>query len=237
MNAAGPARRVVSLVPSLTETLLGWGVRPAAVTRFCEVDGYPTVGGTKNPDIRAIVDLAPDVVLMDREENRRPDAEALMAAGVRVLAVQVRSVGDVRPALDAVAAAIGVIPATAGCDPVPARSSRPVPVWVPIWRRPWMTIGAATYGSSILAAAGFRNVYGDCAEPYPTVEPAAARALGPELVLAPSEPYAFKEKHRAELEQVAPAVFVDGKDLFWWGVRTPGAQRRLAQLAAELARR
>ena len=68
------APRVVSLVPSLTETLLDWGVEPVGVTRFCEVDAYPLVGGTKNPDIDAIVALAPDVVLMDRVENRRPDA-------------------------------------------------------------------------------------------------------------------------------------------------------------------
>lgn len=234
---SGAAQRVVSLVPSLTETLIGWGVRPAAVTRFCEVDGFPTVGGTKNPDIAAIVALAPDLVLMDREENRRPDAEALAAAGLEVLAVHVRSVSDVPAALQAVAAAVGQEDAIPDCVPAEVPDSDRVPVWVPIWRRPWMTVGAPTYGSSILEAAGFRNVYGDRGDPYPPVEPTDARQREPAFVLAPSEPYAFKEKHRAELEQVAPVVFVDGKDLFWWGIRTPAALRRLAQLAAELAGR
>ena len=239
---AGAGRRVVSLVPSLTETLLEWGIRPVGVTRFCEVEGFPLVGGTKSPDISAIAALEPDVVLMDREENRRPDAEALRAAGLTVVAVHVRSVADVGEALDRVAAAVGhrgpvgaqqEQPAGGGDAPPGA----PVAVWVPIWRRPWMTIGAATYGTSVLAASGFHNVYGDSATAYPEMDLGDARDRGPAFVLAPSEPYPFKERHRGELEQVAPVVFVDGKDLFWWGTRTPAARRRLRRLAAELAGR
>jgi ABC-type enterochelin transport system substrate-binding protein len=72
--------RVVSLVPSVTETLLAWGLPVAACTRFCEQPDLVHVGGTKDPDLDAIVGLEPDVVVMDREENRRDDAEALMAA-------------------------------------------------------------------------------------------------------------------------------------------------------------
>lgn len=266
-NEPGPPPRIVSLVPSLTETLLAWGVEPAGVTRFCEVEGYPLVGGTKNPDIDAIVALTPDAVLMDREENRRADAEALQEAGLRVVAVHVRSVGDVEGALARVAEVVGRRPdgsqnggsqnhgsqnggpqnggpqnggprrdgAQQGGAPGPGPER--IPVWVPIWRRPWMTIGADTYGSSILAAAGFDNVYAGAPDPYPTVDLDAARARGPAFVLAPSEPYPFRQKHRRELEQVAPTVFVDGRDLFWWGSRTPAAQRRLAQLAAGLTGR
>ena len=236
--AAG-RRRVVSLVPSLTETLLDWGIEPVGVTRFCEVEGFPLVGGTKNPDIAAIAALEPDVVLMDREENRRPDAEALEAAGMTVAAVHVRSVADVGPALEQVAAAVGYhgpTPGGAGEDGVTVAPS-PVAVWVPIWRRPWMTVGAATYGTSILAASGFDNIYATSTDAYPEVDLDDARARNPVFVLAPSEPYPFKERHRRELEQVAPVVFVDGRDLFWWGSRTPAARRRLARLAAGLVGR
>jgi ABC-type Fe3+-hydroxamate transport system substrate-binding protein len=225
--------RAVSLVPSITETLLQWGVTPVAVTRFCEVPGLPTVGGTKNPDVAAIVDLAPDVVFMDKEENRAPDASSLTEAGVRVVATHVRAVEDVKGALAEVAAAVGIEPPP---EPPPARVPVPAPprrVFVPIWRRPWMTVGGWTYGSSILSAAGFENVFADSADPYPELELEAARGRAPELVLAPSEPYPFKERHRAELEQVAPVRLVDGKDLFWWGWRTPGARARLAALAGE----
>ena len=77
--------RVVSLVPSVTETLLAWGIEPAACTRFCEQPSLRHVGGTKDPDIGAIEKLAPDLVVVDREENRRDDARELMRRGIQVL--------------------------------------------------------------------------------------------------------------------------------------------------------
>lgn len=233
--------RVVSLVPSITETLLAWGVNPVAVTRFCEAPGITTVGGTKNPDLSAIRSLAPDAVLMDEEENRREDAEALAAAGVRVVATAVRSLDGVAGALARIAAAAGLgsPPPAAPGDPTGSGAAlRRTPVYVPIWRRPWMTIGGATYGSSILAAAGLDNVFSASTDPYPSVGPGEVRSLRPHFVLAPSEPYPFKERHRAELEggAGAPVVFVDGQDLFWWGARTPAALGRLRRLAAGLVR-
>ncbi|HWE57858.1 MAG TPA: helical backbone metal receptor [Acidimicrobiales bacterium] len=225
--------KVVSLVPSITESLLAWGITPIAVTRFCEVPGLATVGGTKNPDIDGIVALAPDVVFMDKEENRAPDAASLENAGVPVIATDVRSVDDVEPALARLAEAVGVVVPPFRI-PVPDKG-RGVKVFVPIWRRPWMTVGGRTYGSSALTAAGFVNVYASSADPYPTVELGDVAERRPAHVLAPSEPYDFKEKHRAELEVVGPVRFVDGKDLFWWGVRTPGAVGRLREMAAALA--
>jgi ABC-type Fe3+-hydroxamate transport system substrate-binding protein len=239
--------RVVSLVPSVTETLLAWGVAPLAVTRFCEAPGIPTVGGTKNPDVAAIVASSPDLVVMDKEENRAVDAEALEANGVVVHVTHVRAVLDVAPTLAHLATALG-LPAPAGEGESPARPN-PGPVsagipalappraWVPIWRRPWMTISGETYGSSILAAAGIANIYQDASDPYPQVALVAVAALRPDVVLAPSEPYAFAERHRGELEAIAPVAFVDGQDLFWWGSRTPAALARLERLATALARR
>ena len=90
-----------------------------------------------------------------------------------------------------------------------------------------MSINAETYGSSLLAAAGIVNLFGTAEERYPTVTLEDAAARHPTAVLAPSEPYPFGERHRAELETVAPVVFLDGQDLFWWGTRTAGALRRL----------
>jgi ABC-type Fe3+-hydroxamate transport system substrate-binding protein len=226
--------RVVSLVPSVTETLLAWGVTPVAVTRFCEQPGFPTVGGTKNPDLRAITALQPDLVVVDREENRKEDAEALAAAGVPVHVMHVRALADVAPALAGLAAALHAAPALHGAPDGPRRGDGRLRVWVPIWRRPWMSVNASTYGSSLLDAAGFVNVLAGVPEPYPQVELPAVAELSPDRVLAPSEPYAFRERHRAELEQVAPVTFVDGKDVFWWGWRTPGALGRLRRLADTL---
>ncbi|MFP3900550.1 MAG: helical backbone metal receptor [Acidimicrobiia bacterium] len=228
--------RVVSLVPSVTETLLAWGVTPVACTRFCEQPGLRHVGGTKNPDVPAIVDLAPDVVVMCVEENRREDAEALGAAGVRTVALSIDGVDDVRPALRTLAGVVGLdavglglddaawATGGGGADPAAALA---VSVFVPIWKRPWMTMSDGTYGSSLLAALGARNVFADAADRYPTVTLDEARERRPDLVLAPSEPYPFGQRHVPALEEVAPVVLVDGQDLFWWGARTPGAMRRL----------
>ncbi len=236
--------RVVSLVPSVTETLLAWGVTPVAVTRFCEQPSLPAVGGTKDPDLAAIVALRPDLVVVNDEENRREDADALRAAGVALHVTSVRSVADVAPCLVALATAVG---APISAQPVNEGAPGPAPVhslmrngrragraaFVPIWRRPWMTLNGDTYGSSVLAALGIGNVYAGAGDRYPTVTLAEVAALGPDLVLAPSEPYPFKPRHAAELRTVAPDVrFVDGQDLFWWGVRTPVALQRLAQSIA-----
>jgi ABC-type Fe3+-hydroxamate transport system substrate-binding protein len=237
--SGAPAPRVVSLVPSVTETLLAWGVAPVACTRFCEQPTLPQVGGTKDPDVAAIVDLAPDLVVVCDEENRREDAEALAAAGLRVASCSPRSVGEVAPALADLARAVGVVPSpelAGALDPASVPEPLGVRAFVPIWRRPWMSLAGDTYGSSLLAAIGVANVFADAAERYPTVDLAAARARRPDVVLAPSEPYAFRPRHLDELAAVAPVVPVDGQDLFWWGVRTPAAADRLrAAIAAALS--
>ncbi|MDQ1439106.1 MAG: hypothetical protein QOK43_2735 [Acidimicrobiaceae bacterium] len=218
--------RVVSLVPSVTETLLAWGIEPVACTRFCEQPSLRHVGGTKNPDIAAIVELAADLVVVNDEENRREDADALVAAGLDVHVVTVRSVADVAPALAGLADRVG-----ARFDPWPTLPPVPPPAtrtaFVPIWRRPWMTLNGDTYGSSMLAAIGMANVYAEDVERYPTVTLEDAIDRGPDVVLAPTEPYPFRIDHVPELEKVGPVVVVDGKDLFWWGVRTPAALTRL----------
>ena len=227
-GSRAPAR-VVSLVPSVTETLLAWAVVPVACTRFCEQPQLRHVGGTKDPDVAAIVDLRPDLVVMCDEENRREDADALVAAGLVVHSCSPRSVGDVDGALAELAGAVGApgpppgaaASAVAGIVPLGLRA------FVPIWRRPWMTLAADTYGSSVLAALGVANAFAAAPERYPEVDLDAARAAGADVVLAPSEPYPFRDRHVAELATVAPVVLVDGQDLFWWGARTPAALRRL----------
>ena len=95
-----------------------------------------------------------------------------------------------------------------------------------------MTVGAC-YGSSVLAHIGVENVFADHADRYPTISLDQLANRSVDVVLAPSEPYPFQEKHRAELDRVAPVEFVDGKDLFWWGVRMPHALRRLASVIDE----
>jgi len=239
VTRAPEAPRVVSLVPSATETLLAWGLTPVACTRFCEQPDLPHVGGTKDPDIGAIVALAPDLVVMCVEENRREDADALTRAGVRTASVSIDGLADVPPALRILATLTGAEQAATTdvaaaeavvADPPPAR----LRAFVPIWKRPWMTLSGGTYGSSLLASVGVANVFADAATRYPTVTLDEVRARRPDVVLAPSEPYPFAERHVPQLEGVAPVVLVDGQDLFWWGARTGAAQARLAAQLAGL---
>jgi ABC-type Fe3+-hydroxamate transport system substrate-binding protein len=220
------APRIVSLVPSVTETLLAWNIEPVACTRFCEQPQLRHVGGTKDPAVADIVDLAPDLVVLDEEENRREDHDALVDAGLAVHVLAVRDLAGLDEQMGGLAAAVGARwqPIRPGEAPEPTRSA-----WVPIWKRPWMALGEPTYGSAVLRALGIANVAAPDGA-YPEVDPDVARARGADVVIAPSEPYPFAERHRADLEAVAPTTFVDGRDLLWWGTRTSGALTRLAAI-------
>ncbi len=247
--------RVVSLVPSVTETLLAWGVEVVACTRFCEQPTLRHVGGTKDPDLAAIISLAPDLVVVDREENRREDAEALLAAGVPLHVTHVVDLAGVAPMLAGLTAATGATGASgasgatgatgataaagasSGNDPAATEWGAATPTWasafVPIWRRPWMGLGVATYGSSVLAHLGVRNVLTDDDGTYPEIDLAEVARRAPSFVLLPSEPYPFAERHLAEVSAALPdarVLLLDGRDLFWWGVRTAGALTRLREV-------
>jgi ABC-type Fe3+-hydroxamate transport system substrate-binding protein len=231
--------RVVSLVPSSTETLLTLGAEVIACTRFCEQPGLPTVGGTKNPDLDAIVRLGPDLVVLDREENRIEDHDALVAAGLRVVASDVRSIEDALDVVDELAEAAAVD--RPHLDPVPS-TDPPVraTAFVPIWRRPWMSISPATYGGSLLRRLGIALVTDDADGLYPTVQLDTIAAREPAVVLVPSEPYEFAPSHLEEITAAIPGAQVrrvDGRDLFWWGTRTPGAVGRFDGALTDLGRR
>ena len=111
------------------------------------------------------------------------------------------------------------------------RPSPSRPVFVPVWRRPWMSMAGDTFGSSLLDLLGWDNVFAGAAIRYPQVTLEEAAARSPEAVLLPSEPYEFKDRHLPEVTAALPharVLLVDGQDLFWWGIRTPGAVERLA---------
>lgn len=235
MNAAP---RVVSLVPSASETLVALGIQPLACTRFCELPGVPAVGGTKNPDVAAIVALAPDLVVVNDEENRWEDATALVDAGLAVHSMSPRSVAEVGAEVRTLAERVdAALPSPFGIGDWDAwmasvLSPRWFDAFVPVWRRPWMSMATDTYGSSLLDLLGVTNVFADSLERYPEVTLSEVAARAPNLILLPSEPYEFGPEHALEIErQVAgvPSMFIDGRDLFWWGVRTPAAAARLAQ--------
>lgn len=230
--------RIVSLVPSVTESLLAWGIEPVACTRFCEQPQLRHVGGTKDPDINGIVELSPDVVVVDREENRRDDAEQMVRRGLHVVDLHVTSLESAEAETRRLAELVG-----ADFDPVPQTTCAPstVTAFVPIWRRPWMTINSSTYGASLLASIGVAVSHADESSPYPEVTSGELACLreqrGVGVVLLPTEPYAFADRHIPEIVDatgISDVRIIDGRDLFWWGVRTAGARQRLAGVLADL---
>jgi len=222
----GPARRVVSLVPSLTEAvavsapglLVGatdWCTHPAdlAVTR---------VRGTKNPERAAVIALAPDLVIANREENRKLDVTRLRAAGLAVWVTVIESVPEAMASLrrlltgpfglDAPAWLATAEQAWAGPAPRPARR-----VAVPVWRDPWMVVGARTFAGDVLARLGLDNVFGAGPDRYPHVEAGQIRTAAPDLVLLPDEPYPFSAGDGPEEFPAQRVVLVSGRLLTWYG--------------------
>lgn len=229
--------RVVSLVPSLTEAVAETGPGLlAGVTDWCTHPAgltAPRIGGTKNPDVAAVLDLRPDLVLANEEENREPDLAALRAAGTDVLVTTVRGLDQALTELERVLGACGLTrprwlddaeAAWAGL-PEPARPRRAV---VPVWRRPWMVLGRDTFAGDLLARLGVENVFAGHAERYPRITLDELNASGADLVVLPDEPYRFTATDGPEAFPALPAALVDGRDLTWYGpslVRAPAALR------------
>ena len=251
--------RLVSLVPSVTEALAAFGASDAlvGVTDWCWV-GAPAhaakVGGTKNPSVAKVVALRPDVVIVNQEENRREDAEALMAAGIDVLSQFPRTVADVPGMLRELGSLVG---READAEPFAAEIERALsePVLAPatpaltlIWRKPWMAVGPGTYADDLLTLSGFTNVITDATDPYPQVHSgqfrhpgsATAHIAAPDVVLLPTEPYEFGSKDLLAVRDLVgeqPALeIVDGQLLTWHGVRTATALRSFRDLAQKAAK-
>lgn len=240
----GPVRRVVSLVPSLSEAVAAsapgllagvtdWCTHPAGLTA-------ERIGGTKNPDVRRILALAPDLVVANDEENRRPDLDALRAAGVPVWVTDIRTLeqafgsldrlltlgcGLPRPAwLDAAEAA------WAGVRPLP----RPLRAVVPVWRRPWMVLGRDTFAGDLLRRLGVELLHAGHPDRYPAIPLPELLAAEPELVVLPDEPYRFTAADGPEAFPGVPAALVSGRHLTWYG---PSLAEAPEVLAAQLDRR
>jgi ABC-type Fe3+-hydroxamate transport system substrate-binding protein len=247
--------RVVSLVPSLTETLfdLGAGERVVGRTDYCihpadQVAEVTSVGGIKNPNITAILDLRPDLVLMGQDENQRADADALISADVRVFTAAPHSILDTFGLLWDLAALMGI---TAEAGPRiqsiertydwvrgATESLEPMRVFCPIWRDPWMTLNRDTYTHDLLYICGGENVFADYERRYPSISLEEVAERVPDLILLPSEPFAFSIADAAALKAHTALAdkairLVDGSLLFWPGTRLAHALAQLPQMLAQ----
>jgi ABC-type Fe3+-hydroxamate transport system substrate-binding protein len=221
----GSVRRVVSLVPSLTEAVAA--TAPGLLVGATDWCGHPAdldvvrIGGTKNPDVPAVAALAPDLVIANEEENRAPDLFALRAAGLRVLVTEVRSLPQAFTELERVLVEGCGLARPAWLDAAEAAWRDVTPyaprlrAVVPIWRRPWMTLGRDTFAGDLLAALGVDHVHAADAERYPKVDLAALPAA--DLVVLPDEPYRFTAEDGPEAFPGLPAALVSGRHLTWYG--------------------
>ena len=219
-------RRVVSLVPSLTEAV---GVTEPGLlvgaTDWCthpddlDEHGVTRVRGTKNPDVDAIVALAPDLVLANAEENKPAELERLREAGLTVYVTDIRDIDGALRSLERMLAACGlerpawIDGARVAWDalPLPDAPRRAV---VPIWRKPWMAVGSDTFTGAVLARLGVDNALDDSPERYPRFVPADLPAH--DLVVLPDEPYRFTADDGPE-SFAAPSALVSGRLLTWYG--------------------
>jgi ABC-type Fe3+-hydroxamate transport system substrate-binding protein len=240
-------KRIVSLVPSLTETLIDLGLGKCIVgrTRFCihpseAVRNIERIGGTKDFSVERILKLKPDLIIGSQEENHKEGIEALQAE----LPVWLSTIDSVDTALKHIGH-LGKVTGTAeeadllmqaidkAWKGIPrSPSSKRVAYF--IWQNPWMIAGKGTYIDSVLARLGWTNVTKQ--ERYPEIRMQQLAKDPPELFLFSSEPFPFKKEHWSAWRAAFPKAqfrLVNGEDFSWYGSRMLEAAERLSAWARD----
>ncbi|HEV7654377.1 MAG TPA: helical backbone metal receptor [Mycobacteriales bacterium] len=242
----GPVRRVVSLVPSLTESVAASvpGLLVGATDYCTHPAGLDVarVGGSKYPSVEAVRALKPDLVLANAEENQRDDIEALRADGIPVWVTAPATLAQAFTSLRRMLAACGVadVPwleearrawSSTYDGSAPVRTAA-----VPIWRRPWMVLGPRTFAGDVLRHLGVANAYEWAEERYPRVTAEDIRGSGADLVVLPDEPYAFSAADGPEEFPGLDVALVSGRHLTWYGPSLLAARDLLERQLAEVLR-
>lgn len=238
---SGEPSRVVSLVPSLTDAIEA--SRPGLVVGATDYCTHPAsldvarVGGSKYPRVDAVLDLAPDLVVANAEENRPEDVARIRADGIPVwvtaaAATVPEGLGSVRRLLTQ---GIGLaepdwLVAAEECW----RTAEPrwATAIIPVWRRPWVVVGRDTFAGDVLARLGVANAYAAGPERYP--RPPLAELTGKlaggdaDLVVLPDEPYEFTAGDGPEAFPGARCALVVGRYLTWCGPSLVEARTALA---------
>lgn len=245
-------QRIISLCPSITETLFDLGLedRIVARTRYCihpqeKVRDVSTVGGTKQVDYSKIQELNPDLIITEKEENPKEMVEQL-AAQYPVYVVNVENYDDaLRMILDlgeitnrvdkASTLAAEIEHKFRGMQVEPYGS-----VAYFIWRKPYMVAGRSTFINSILEKCGFTNAFLGLKDRYPAISIEDLHSFKPDYVFLSSEPFPFAENHKEELLPFWPNAkyhFVDGEIFSWYGSRMLKAPDYLNELLGKIAGR
>lgn len=234
VSLPAPPRRIISLVPSQTELLysLGLEAEVVGITKFCVHPGSwfrskRRVGGTKTVDPDIVESLGPDLIIANKEENVQEQVEALAArypvwlSDVNTLQDalnMIRAVGDLT---DRQQAASRIVAAIAKDFEGFTGLLHPLRTAYLIWREPYMTVGHDTFIHDMLNRCGLLNVFGDQAR-YPAVTIRQLQEARCQLLLLSSEPYPFRDRHIAELQEHLPdtrIMLVAGEPFSWYGSR------------------
>jgi ABC-type Fe3+-hydroxamate transport system substrate-binding protein len=228
-----PPKRIISLVPSQTELLydLGLDVEVVGITKFCIHPNHwqkskKIIGGTKHFRFDVIDTLSPDFIIGNKEENYQEGIEFLQKkypvwmsdiVSLQDALNMIRFVGELSGTDNKAAKIIkNIEQAFARIRIKPLRR-----VLYLIWREPWMAAGDHTFIDTMLNEMGLLNSLKDHSR-YPKLSEDDIRSLNPQIVFLSSEPYPFKEKHRAELQHILPLakiILVDGEMFSWYGSR------------------
>lgn len=232
LNFSCPPKRIVCLVPSLTELLsyFEMDAEVVGITKFCI---YPTswfqnkdrVGGTKTIDIEKVKSLQPDLIIGNKEENTKDDMEALMAFAP-VWMSDVNSIEDANNLITCLAEIFNkedkgqaLIGDLNNYFLSHASEGAGKSVLYFIWHSPGIVVGKNTYIDSYLSAIGYQNCVS--LERYPAISDLSD--LQPDVVLLSSEPFPFNESHVAYYKELFPNAeinLVDGERYSWYGIRT-----------------
>jgi hypothetical protein len=241
LSLTRPPQRIVSLVPSLTEALaVTVPDRLAGATDWCTHPAgldVPRVRGTKNPNRSAIIELRPDLVVANREENRRHDVEQLRAAGIAVWVTEIETVNAALRSLRRLFTEVLSVPepewiraAAREWSGPPSSGPPALPALrtvVPVWRDPWMVVGARTFTGDMITRLGLAHVFADSPDRYPKQELAQLLGAGVELAVLPDEPYLFTASDGPEAFPGIAVALVSGRSLTWYGPSLATARTEL----------
>lgn len=230
--------KIVSLVPSITETLYHLDVEKyvVGITKFCVHPPHfkhtkEIVGGTKKVNIEKIKALEPDIVFCNKEENT-PEIVAQLREFTQVYVTEIKTIDDSKRMIENLGR---ILNRRNQADLLNRKidlkllnfkefikDAAPKKVAYFIWYNPWMVAGDQTYINHLLELNNYENIYTK-EQGYPEINPKRIRHEGdPEVLFFSSEPFPFKDEHAFEISEYtnrSGAVFVDGEMFSWFGAR------------------
>ena len=250
LHTVAPGARIVSLVPSITELLCELGLAPQLVGRtgFCihpaeQVRSIAKVGGTKDVNLEKIRRLAPTHVVVNIDENNKPDAEALAQFVPNIIVTHPLGPRDNLPLARLLGGIFGAEErAEAWCATFEQAWARlqgapkgtPATVLYCIWQDPWMTVSSDTYIARMLAEIGWQTPQLGSVR-YPAFTWSEQLLAGIDGVLLSTEPYRFTQAHADALEKQLgkPVHLVDGEMMSWYGSRSAAGLDYLREMAQQ----